>query len=96
MDSYQDSDDDFYFRTPGLNDPNWEEPNIYYDNGGEELTHLSPFDTDDTKQYNWILNKFNDTTLSKYELSVIREQYLDIENSDYDKSFYEDLVDRLV
>ena len=96
MDSYQDSDDDFYFRTPGLNDPNWEEPNIYYDNGGEELTHLSPFDTDDTKQYNWILNKFNDTTLSKYELSVIREQYLDIENSDYDKSFYEDLVDGLV
>jgi hypothetical protein len=95
--SYNDDDDDFYFKTPGLKEPNWEpeleklKSNIYYDNGGE-LKPLDPFEID-PKQYNWILSKFNDTTLSKYELSVIREQYLDIENSDYDKNFYEDLVD---
>ena len=83
-------DDDFYFKTPGLKAGS----NVFFDNGGDELLALNPYDAHiENKQYNWILNKFSEYKLTREELDTIREQYLDIENSDYDKFFYEVLCD---
>jgi hypothetical protein len=85
-------DDDFYFKTPGLKS----ESNIYLDNGADELLALSPYDAHiNNKQYNWIISKFANTCLTQAELSVIREQYLDIENNEYDKFFYDELCEMI-
>ncbi len=47
----------------------------------------------DTK-YDWIICKFTEQNLEYWELQIIKEQYLDM-NSDYDKFFYEYLLDKI-
>jgi putative aminopeptidase FrvX len=64
----------------------------YYDNG-TGLVNLNDVLNSDTK-YDWILSKFNDTGLEYWELQIIKEQYLDME-SDYDKFFYNYLVEEM-
>ena len=64
----------------------------YFDNGGNLVEISTPND----KQYDWLLAKYNGTKLKERELEVIREQYLDIENNDYDKFFYECLVEQML
>lgn len=67
----------------------------YYDNGGT----LVEINKSEQHQYNWIMYKLSKSPndkLSKEELSIIREQYLDVENNDYDRFFYEHLLDEMV
>jgi len=64
----------------------------YFDNGGNLVEISTPND----KQYDWLLTKYNGIKLKERELEVIREQYLDIENNDYDKFFYECLVEQML
>ncbi|NDF16456.1 MAG: hypothetical protein EB079_00605 [Verrucomicrobia bacterium] len=45
-------------------------------------------------KYDWIINKFLESDLEYWELQFIKENYLDME-SDYDKYFYEYLLDEL-
>lgn len=64
----------------------------YFDNGHE----LIPMDVEFGKgKYDWIMTKFSSNKLNKEELDIVREQYLDMEN-DYDRYFYENLVDELL
>ncbi len=66
----------------------------YFDNGGNliELDLDSEFGV---KHYDWIISKFSSNKLNQKELDIVREQYLDMEN-DYDRYFYENLVDELL
>ena len=48
-----------------------------------------------SKEYHWIMTKFSSNKLNQKELEIVREQYLDMEN-DYDRYFYENLVDELL
>ena len=48
-----------------------------------------------SKEYHWIMTKFSSNKLTQKELEIVREQYLDMEN-DYDRYFYENLVDELL
>lgn len=45
-------------------------------------------------KYDWILSKLADSTLEQWELEIIREQYLDMEQS-YDKFFYDYLLEQM-
>jgi hypothetical protein len=45
-------------------------------------------------KYDWILSKFADSNIEYWELQIIKEQYLDM-NSDYDKFFYEYLLEQM-
>ena len=51
-----------------------------------------PLDSD--SKYDWILSKLADSTLEQWELEIIREQYLDMEQS-YDKFFYDYLLEQM-
>jgi hypothetical protein len=78
----------------------------YYDGG----SGLEEFDSDYTNdidisypienilnsdsKFDWILSKFTDNKLEYWELQIIKEQYLDMENG-YDKYFYEYLLDKI-
>lgn len=64
----------------------------YFDNG----SNLVEISTPNDKQYDWILSKYNGVKLREKELEVVREQYLDIENNDYDKFFYECLIEQML
>ena len=64
----------------------------YFDNGGKLIELDSQFGI---KHYDWIMTKFSSNKLNKEELEIVREQYLDMEN-DYDRYFYENLVDELL
>jgi len=68
----------------------------FFSNGGElqELKDNSygPIQTGD--KYDWIINKFLESDLEYWELQFIKENYLDME-SDYDKYFYEYLLDEI-
>jgi len=64
----------------------------YFDNGGKLIELDSQFGV---KHYDWIMTKFSSNKLNKEELEIVREQYLDMEN-DYDRYFYENLVDELL
>lgn len=68
----------------------------FFDDGGS-LVEIKTDRTDKT-QYDWIkykLSKNADEKLTEKELIIIREQYLDIDNNDYDKFYYEHLVDEM-
>jgi hypothetical protein len=45
-------------------------------------------------KYDWILSKFADSNIEYWELQIIKEQYLDM-NSDYDKFFYDYLIEQM-
>lgn len=67
----------------------------YYDNNGT----LVEINKSQENQYNWIMHKLSKgpkEKLTEKELEIVRDQYLDIENSDYDKFFYECLVDEML
>lgn len=70
------------------------EGKTYFDSNGT----LIEISKSEQNQYDWIMYKLSkspDDKLTDKELAIIREQYLDIENDDYDKFFYEHLVDEL-
>jgi hypothetical protein len=64
----------------------------YFDNGCNLIELDSEFGV---KHYDWIMTKFSSNKLTQKELEIVRDQYLDMEN-DYDKYFYENLVDELL
>jgi hypothetical protein len=64
----------------------------YFDNGGKLIELDSEFGV---KHYDWIMTKFASNKLNREELEIVREQYLDMDN-DYDRYFYENLVDELL
>lgn len=64
----------------------------YFDNGSGLIELDSEFGV---KHYDWIMTKFSSNKLTQKELDIVREQYLDMEN-DYDRYFYENLVDELL
>lgn len=81
-------EDDFFFKTPEKN----KKSKTYFDNG----SNLIELDTEfGVKCYDWIMNKFSNNKLTQEELEIVREQYLDMDN-DYDRYFYENLVDELL
>jgi hypothetical protein len=45
-------------------------------------------------KYDWIMSKFTDSNLEYWELQIIKEQYLDM-NVEYDKFFYDYLLDKM-
>lgn len=65
----------------------------YFDNGDNNLVEIS---VSNDKQYDWILTKFTGIKLKDEELDTIKEQYLDIENNEYDRFFYECLVEQML
>ena len=64
----------------------------YYDSG--RLIEIDS-QVSNEKHYNWIMNKFSSKKLSVDELEIVRVQYLDMTN-DYDKFFYECLVEEML
>ena len=91
---YDDSSDDIMIRNGGKKNKkvNKKKGKTYFDNG----VNLVEISSTNDKQYDWILTKYSGSKLKEKELEVIREQYLDIENNDYDKFFYECLVDEML
>lgn len=72
----------------------------YYDSNGEliEMLEEDVIDTKVNNKYKWVMEKLSmspDQNLTPTELTTIKEQYLDIKNSDYDKFFYESLVEQV-
>lgn len=66
----------------------------FYDNDGT----LVEINKSDKNQYDWIkykLSKNSNDRLTEKELTIVREQYLDIENNDYDKFYYEHLIEEM-
>ena len=45
-------------------------------------------------KYDWIMSKFTSSNLEYWELVIIKEQYLDM-SKDYDKFFYDYLIDKM-
>ena len=64
-----------------------------YFSNGDNLVEIS---VNNNNQYDWIISKFSGIKLKDKELDLIKEQYLDIENNDYDKFFYECLVEQMI
>jgi len=64
----------------------------YFDNGN----NLIEISVGNDKQYDWLLTKYNGIKLKDEELDIIKEQYLDVENNDYDRFFYECLVEQML
>lgn len=64
----------------------------YFDTG-DNLVEIS---ITNNNQYDWIMTKYSGIKLKDEELDLIKEQYLDIENNDYDKFFYECLVEQML
>lgn len=70
----------------------------YYDNGSGlvdlnndyEITTILNSDS----KYDWIISKFTDSSLEYWELEIIKEQYLDM-NDSYDKYFYDYLLEKM-
>jgi hypothetical protein len=65
----------------------------YFDNGNNSLVEISV--ANDT-QYDWILSKYNGIRLKDEELDIIKQQYLDVDNNEYDRFFYECLVEQML
>lgn len=64
----------------------------YFDNGSDLIELDSEFGKN---HYDWIMSKFSNNKLNREELEIVREQYLDMDD-DYDRHFYENLVDELI
>jgi hypothetical protein len=60
---------------------------------GKPVDSITKVLNSDSK-YDWIMSKFTDNSLEYWELQIIKEQYLDMENS-YDKFFYDYLLERM-
>ena len=60
---------------------------------GKPVDSINKVLNSDSK-YDWIMSKFTDNSLEYWELQIIKEQYLDMENS-YDKFFYDYLLERM-
>jgi hypothetical protein len=58
--------------------------------GGREIDSVMNSDS----KYDWIMSKFTDSGLEFWELQIIKEQYLDM-NVDYDRFFYDYLLDQM-
>jgi hypothetical protein len=85
-------EDDFFFETPKKTRRGSKKPKTYFDTGG----NLIEIDTTTrSKEYDWIMTKFSSNKLTRKELEIVKDQYLDMEN-DYDRYFYENLVDELL
>jgi len=61
----------------------------YFDNGAGNLVEIR---ANEDKYYDFILTKFSGK-ITDAELKLVKEQYLDIENNEYDKFFYDCLVE---
>jgi hypothetical protein len=83
---------DDFFEKPKKTRRGSKKSKTYFDNGGKLIELDSEFGV---KHYDWIMTKFSSNKLNKEELEIVREQYLDMEN-DYDRYFYENLVDELL
>jgi hypothetical protein len=59
----------------------------------ESDTNITKVLNSDSK-YDWIMSKFTDGGIEYWELQIIKEQYLDM-NSEYDKFFYEYLLEKM-
>jgi len=102
-DDWYDDDDDPYGHTISETLPNRGKKNkrgkrggrggkTYYDNGSELLQIDSVLNSD--SKYDWIFSKFTDTGLEYWELQIVKDQYLDMNNS-YDKFFYDYLLEKM-
>jgi len=60
---------------------------------GKPVDSINKVLNSDSK-YDWIMSKFTDNSLEYWELQIIKEQYLDMENS-YDKFFYDYLLEKM-
>jgi len=62
----------------------------------EPVSKFLKIDTVSNKdpKYDWIMSKFTDSNLEYWELQIIKEQYLDM-NVEYDKFFYDYLLDKM-
>lgn len=77
---------------------------IWYDDGGNKLVDMGYSDSDiedvdvigdhNTNHYEWIKIKFLEDKLTKEEMEIVKDQYLDMYNPD-DKRFYQILVSSL-
>lgn len=90
-------EDDFFDPYTGLNTKfkktrRGNKSKTYFDNGGKLIELDSEFGV---KHYDWIMTKFSSNKLTRKELEIVKDQYLDMEN-DYDRYFYENLVDELL
>ena len=72
--------DDFYDVTPISN----------FVSKGDSIDKVINSDS----KYDWIMSKFTDTGLEYWELQIIKEQYLDMQDS-YDKFFYDYLLEKM-
>jgi hypothetical protein len=91
-DHYEDYGDELIFDSDGYS-PNWVSSALTKNNGKEYFDNGSGL-VDITKNkslYSWIMSKFTGK-LTFDELSIIKEQYLDMEH-DNDKQFYNYLVE---
>lgn len=75
---------------------------VYYDSGYDlvditdyQESKILDIDCTDGSKYGWILDKFLDSRLNIDELYIIKEQYLDMD-SDYDKMFYQYLLEQVI
>jgi hypothetical protein len=91
---WYDNSDDIMIQNGGKKSKkvNKKKGKTYFDNGG----NLVEISSTNDKQYDWILTKYSGSKLKEKELEVIKEQYLDIENNDYDRFFYECLVEEML
>ena len=65
----------------------------FFDSGDNNLVEIS---VANDRQYDWLLTKYNGIRLKDEELDIIKDQYLDIENNEYDRFFYECLVEQML
>ena len=66
---------------------------IWFDNGSGMVE--IEVKKNEEKVYDFIYAKFNNPRLKQDELETIRDQYLDVKHNDYDKFFYECLVEEM-
>jgi len=73
----------------------------YYDCGTSDLVEFkshssfNSFDINTNDKYSWIIEKFFNDKFTYDELQIIKSYYLDMDN-DYDKFFYEYLIDQVI
>ena len=81
------SEDDFYDISPVSS---FIQSQTWSDNKFENIDKVINSDS----KYDWILSKFTNSGLEYWELEIIREQYLNMEDN-YDKYFYDYLLEKM-
>lgn len=66
---------------------------VWFDNGSSMIE--IDIKKNDEKVYDFVYEKFNNPRLRPDDLEIIRDQYLDVKHNDYDKFFYECLVEEM-